>query len=218
MVGEACDGADALEQLTRSDVDVALLDIRMPRLDGLQLALPLARLPRPPAVIFVTAYDQYAVKAFELAAVDYLLKPVRAERLEEALRKARRGLSEAAMESLAPGGRQHLRCSERGRVLMIPLAEVLYLKAELKYVTVRTAAGEHLLEESLTQLDNEFGERFVRVHRNCLVARDAIVGYERGAMVEGETEAQWVLLLRGINEKIAVSRRQWGPVKALIKG
>ncbi|MCK9285513.1 MAG: LytTR family DNA-binding domain-containing protein [Rhodocyclaceae bacterium] len=218
VVDEAADGVEALEKLAERMVDVVLVDIRMPRLDGLQLALHIARLPQPPAVIFVTAYDKYAVQAFELAAVDYLLKPVRAERLEEALRKIRRGFSDVSLHSLAPQGRLQLRCSERGRVSMIPLDEVLYFKAELKYVTVRTARGEHLLEESLTQLESEFGARFLRVHRNCLVARNAIAGYERGTPKEGETEAQWLLLLQGSTEKIPVSRRQWAQVKAAIKG
>lgn len=216
VAAEAADGLDALEKLATTEVDAVLLDIRMPRLDGLQLAVHIARMPRPPAIVFVTAYDQYAVKAFELAALDYLLKPVRAERLAEALRKSRRGLPEAALHALSPGGRQQLRCSERGRVEMIRVDAVVYLKAELKYVTVRTAEGEHLLEESLTQLESEFCDRFIRVHRNCLVARAAVVGYERATDPGGETEGQWMLLLRGVPEKIPVSRRQWPQVKAAV--
>ena len=215
VVAEAANGVDALELAHAHGVDLALVDIRMPRMDGLQLALHLSRLPRPPAVIFVTAFDQYAIKAFDLSAIDYLLKPVRAERLEEALHKARgHALSQATLAALAPEGRRHLRSSERGRVMLIPVEDILYLRAELKYVTARTTAGEYLLEESLTQLEQEFGARFLRVHRNCLVAAAAVSGYARdGNDEEGE---RWVLLLQGLNEKIAVSRRQWNQVKAAI--
>lgn len=219
VVGEAADGIDALHLAESTEADVALLDIRMPRMDGTQLALHLSRLPMPPAIIFTTAYDQYAVKAFELSAVDYLVKPVRAERLAEALHRAAhrasRAPSNGALQLLAPEGRQQLRSIERGRVLLIPVGDVLYFKAEMKYVTAVLANGQHLLEDSLTQLETEFGERFVRVHRNCLVARKAIVGYERGADAEGEPA--WMLLLDGIAESIPVSRRQWPHVKELLK-
>jgi two-component system, LytTR family, response regulator AlgR len=225
IVAEASNGIDALSQIEEGTiegklVDVVLLDIRMPRMDGTQLALHLSRIENPPAIIFTTAYDQYAVKAFELSAVDYLVKPVRAERLAEALLKAAQKTSRApsaeALHLLAPEGRQQLRSSERGRVLLIPIDDVLYLKAEMKYVTARTRSGEHLLEDSLAQLESEFGHRFVRVHRNCLVARKAISGCERGADADGEPS--WNVLLTGIDEVIAVSRRQWPHVKELIKG
>lgn len=219
IVAEAADGIDALQLAENAQADVALLDIRMPRMDGTQLALHLSRIEHPPAIIFTTAYDQYAVKAFELSAVDYLVKPVRADRLAGALHKAAQRTSRApsteALQLLAPEGRQHLCSSERGRVLLIPLDEVLYLKAEMKYVTARTRNGEHLLEDSLAQLENEFGARFIRVHRNCLVARKAIAGCERGADAEGEPS--WNVRLTGIDEPIAVSRRQWPHVKELIR-
>ena len=220
IVAEAADGIEALSLVEAGNIDVALLDIRMPRMDGTQLALHLSRIDVPPAIIFTTAYDQYAVKAFELSAVDYLVKPVRAERLAEALRKAaqktRRAPTAEALQLLAPEGRQQLRSSERGRVLLIPVDEVLYLKAEMKYVTARTKHGEHLLEDSLAQLETELGARFVRVHRNCLVAKKAIAGCERGTDAEGEPI--WNVLLNGIGEPIAVSRRQWPHVKELIRG
>jgi len=225
VVAEAADGIAALERaeaLGPAAIDVALVDIRMPRMDGIELAQHLARLAPPPAIVFVTAFDEYAVKAFELNAIDYLLKPVRAERLAAALRKAAAApLPEAALRQLAPQGRRHLRCSERGRVLLVPVAEVLYFKAELKYVTARTAEREFLLEESLAQLEQEFADRFVRIHRNCLVARDAVAGCarEQANGTEGGTEGEphelhWVLVLRGIPEHLAVSRRQWAQVKA----
>jgi two-component system, LytTR family, response regulator AlgR len=222
IVGEAVDGLDALERLESVVTDVALVDIRMPRLDGIELARHLARLSAPPAVIFVTAFDQYAVKAFELSAVDYLLKPVRAARLAEALTKAARAPSSMAAlrqatEEIAPGGRRQLRCSERGKVLLVPVSEVIYFKAELKYVTARTPEREYLLEESLLQLETEFSERFLRIHRNCLVARAAVAGFEREYDdPAGDGEGHWVLILRGIDERLPVSRRQWPQVKALL--
>jgi two-component system response regulator AlgR len=201
-------------------VDVALVDIRMPRMDGIELAQHLGRLAQPPAVVFATAYDEYAVKAFEVNAVDYLLKPVRAERLAAALRKARpASLPAAVLRALAPQGRQQLRCSERGRVLLVPVADVLYFKAEQKYVNARTAAREYLLEESLAHLESEFAARFVRIHRNCLVARDAVAGCERAAG-DGEdadaAEPHWALVLKGAAERLPVSRRQWAQVRALL--
>ena len=218
VVAEAGNGIEALERSEDAAFDVALVDIRMPRMDGLQLALQLMRRAEPPAIIFITAFDQYAVKAFDLSAVDYLLKPVRSQRLLEALRKVRRGEpGPAALQKLVPDGRRQLRSTERGRVILIPIEEVLFLRAEQKYVTARTAIAEHLLEDSLLQLESEFGQRFVRVHRNCLVAVAAIAGYERAADEEGEGEPHWQLRLRGVTDKIPVSRRQWPVVKALIK-
>jgi len=216
VAGEAENGKEALEKLRDAPADVVLIDIRMPEMDGIDLAIHLRRFDPPPAIVFVTAYDQYAVKAFDLNAADYLLKPARAPRLLAALRKAShsRPLAEALLKSLAPEGRKHLASIERGRVLLVPLPDILYLKAELKYVTARTREREFLLEESLTHLEHEFALRFVRIHRNCLVAREAIAGFERAA--ENETEAHWLILLRGVSDKLAVSRRQWPLVKAAV--
>jgi two-component system response regulator AlgR len=224
VVAEVADGVSALEcidGLPPGTVDVVLADIRMPRMDGIELAQHLARLSHPPAVVFATAYDQYAVRAFDLNAVDYLLKPVRAERLAAALKKARpASLTEAVLRELAPAGRRQLRCSERGRVLLVPVAEVIYFRADQKYVAARTAEREYLLEESLTHLEAEFAASFLRIHRNCLVAREAVAGVAReaGAASEGgdATEAHWALVLRGLPELLPVSRRQWPQVKALL--
>lgn len=224
VVAEAGDGIAALESIdgmAPGAIDIALIDIRMPRMDGIELAQHLARLAPPPAVIFATAYDEYAVKAFELNAIDYLLKPVRAERLAAALKKARpAALPETMLRELAPEGRHHLRCPERGRVLLVPVAEVLYFKAEQKYVTARTAAREYLLEESLAQLEHEFAARFVRIHRNCLVAREAVAGCAResaGAAEGDAPEPHWTLVLKGVPERLPVSRRQWAQVKAQLQ-
>jgi len=218
VVAEAADGVEALECIHRLEggVDVALVDIRMPRLDGIGLAQHLAAMPGAAAVIFTTAYDQYAVRAFELSAIDYLLKPVRAQRLLAALGKLPQGVADAALlQRLAPEGRKHLHSTERGRVLLIPMAEILFLRAELKYVTVHTLVREYLVEESLTHLEQEFAELFIRIHRSCMVARSAIAGCERESDSDGE--AHWALLLHGVAEKLPVSRRQWPLIKALLK-
>ncbi|CAG0945789.1 MAG: Transcriptional regulatory protein BtsR [Rhodocyclaceae bacterium] len=217
-VGEAANGVEALARLAEARADVALVDIRMPQMDGIELARHLAGAEHPPAVVFTTAYDQYAVQAFELNAVDYLVKPVRAQRLAAALERARRAPhpGRETLARLAPEPRRHLSVSERGRILLVPVYEILYLKAELKYVTARTVAREYLLDESLTHLEQEFAVRFVRVHRNCLVARQAIAGFERSAAEDGE--AHWTVLLAGLAEKLPVSRRQWSAVKAAFAG
>lgn len=218
LAGEAANGVEALARLADVAADVALVDIRMPQMDGIELARHLALMPQPPAVVFTTAYDQYAVQAFELAAVDYLVKPVRAQRLAAALEKARRASLPAGetLARLAPEARRHLSVSERGRILLVPVADVLYLKAELKYVTARTRSREYLLDESLTRLEQEFAAGFVRVHRNCLVARGAIAGFEKTTGEDGETH--WSVLLDGLDEKLPVSRRQWPAVKAAFAG
>jgi two-component system response regulator AlgR len=214
VVGEAASGAAALELLSREAADVVLLDIRMPEMDGIEVAQHLQRLERPPAVVFATAYDAYAIRAFEVHAVDYLLKPIRVTRLKEALARATRPKPDALREiSRAP--RTHLSAQERGRIHLIPVVDVIFLKAELKYVSVRTAAREYLIEESLTRLEQEFAERFVRVHRNCLVARAAVRGFERS---EEGGETHWEVLLHGVAERIAVSRRQQHVVREFSHG
>jgi len=218
VVGEAADGLAALEQLAHEPADIALVDIRMPRMDGIELAQQLAGLPQAPAIVFVTAYDSFALKAFELAAADYLLKPANAARLLDALRKAQRLVPETTLlQQLAPAPRTRLRVVERGRVLLVPVADVLYLRAEQKYVTACTAQRDYLLEESLTRLESEFAPLFVRIHRNCLVARAAVRGVERLADQAGEGgEAHWALCLAGSNERLPVSRRQWPQAKAAL--
>ena len=208
IVGEAASGAQALALLAQRPCDVVLLDVRMPGIDGIETAQHLRKLDNPPAVIFTTAYDAYALKAFEVHAVDYLLKPIRAARLAEALAQVRSAPAPTAevLTELRRAPRTALSASERGKVHLIPLADILYLRAELKYVTARTREREFLLDESLTRLEEEFGEQFVRVHRSCLIARTAIRGFERGAGEGGD--GHWDVLLKGSDERIAVSRRQ----------
>ncbi len=220
VVGEAANGLAALEVLREQAVDVVLADIRMPGMDGIELATHLGRLEKPPAVIFTTAYDNYAVQAFDLNAVDYLLKPVRTQRLLAALQKVPGPRPDAALlagigQEMRGGGRTHLSCHERGRLLLVPIGEVLYFKADLKYVTARTAEREYLLDEALTHLEHEFAERFLRLHRAVLVAKNALAGFEKAA--GDDAEAYGWALLRGVPEKLPVSRRQWAPAKALVK-
>ena len=220
VVGEAGNGLAALEFLRDHPVDVVLADIRMPGMDGIELASHLGRLPSPPAVIFTTAYDNYAVQAFDLNAVDYLLKPVRAQRLLAALQKVPAqhpdpGLLAGIGQEMRGSGRTHLSCHERGRLLLVPVSEVLYFKADLKYVTARTIEREYLLDEALTHLETEFAERFIRLHRAVLVAKLALAGFEKAA--GDDADAYGWALLRGVPEKLPVSRRQWAPAKALVK-
>jgi two-component system response regulator AlgR len=216
VVGEAATARGALDVLADKPADVVLLDIRMPEMDGIELAQHLQKLPDPPAIVFTTAYDAYAIRAFEVHAIDYLLKPIRAARLKDALGRAQstRNPSAAALREMSKGAPAFLSAQERGRIHLIPVEDVIYLKAELKYVTVRTAHREYLIEEALARLEQEYGERFVRVHRNCLVARAAIRGFERGA---GEAESGWLAVLDGVDEKIPVSRRQQHIVRELAR-
>ena len=208
--GEAGSAAQALELVARQPFDVALLDIHMPGADGMQLAAALRQAPRPPLVVFVTAHAEHAVAAFELEAVDYLTKPVRLQRLQAALQKVER-LAQAAPTQAADPAQQWLLITERGRTLRVPLAEVLYLKAELKYVTVRTASASHLLDASLSQLEDRHGARFLRIHRNALVARNAIRALVRHH--DAEEGEGWAVRLAGIDELLMVSRRQVAAVR-----
>lgn len=207
LVGEASTGLDAIALTEGLRPDVLLLDIRMPQMDGMEAAEHLQKMERPPAIIFTTAFDAHAVQAFELNAVDYLLKPIRLERLANALKKTR-ALLPAQMEELRQlrPARSHFSISERGRILLVPIDQVIYLRAELKYLTVRTSEREYLIEESLTQVEQEFPGRFVRLHRNCLAARASIRGFERHHGADGEIH--WEALLREVQETLPVSRRQ----------
>ena len=212
IVGEAGNGQEALDKLADTPVDVVLMDIRMPQMDGIELAQHLQKLDQPPVIIFTTAYDAYAIKAFELRAIDYLLKPIRLGRLFDALNRARDAvpIQTEVLRDLLPEPRKHLSVHERGRIHLVPVESVLFLRAELKYITVRTAEREYLVEESLTALEKEFAARFVRIHRNCIVAKEAIVGFQKGG---DENESGWMVKLKGIDEPLSISRRQQYLVK-----
>ena len=212
IVAEAKNGKEAIDLAENFKPDVMLLDIRMPVMDGIEAAQHAQKLAHKPHIIFTTAFDAYAIKAFDLNAVDYLLKPIRLERLQTAINKAHalQPNMQAALKPLSKA-RSHLSIHERGRVLLVPIETIIYLRAELKYITVRTLEREYLIEESLTHLESEFGERFIRLHRNCLVAPPFITGYEK--RLNDDNEQQWVALLKNIPETIAISRRQQHLVK-----
>lgn len=204
VVAEAATGEAALAKAAGVSADVILLDIQMPGISGLEAARHIASLPRAPSVIFVTAYDEHALRAFDLRAVDYLLKPVRLNRLKEALGRVPRRAQ--------PSRRSHFTSQERGRIWQIPVADVLYLRAEQRYVTARTREREYLLDESLVKLEEEFADTFLRIHRNCLVSRGHLRGFKRVQDAEG---GHWVTLLRDWPEQLPVSRRQAHVVKSL---
>jgi len=213
--GEAANAAQAIELLRRDSFDAALLDIHMPGADGLSLAQTLRSLPHAPAVVFVTAHAEHAVTAFELEAVDYLTKPVRPERLQQSLQKVERVVQ--ARQGPKPDSTQDvLIIQDRGRTERVPLAEVLYLKAELKYVTVRTAARSFILDASLNELEERHGPHFMRIHRNALVARRAVRALEKHD--DPEEGEGWAVRLNGIEELLAVSRRQLAAVREAIAG
>jgi two-component system, LytTR family, response regulator AlgR len=245
LVGEAAHAQAALDAVAAARPDIVLLDVQMPGMSGIELARHLAALETPPAVIFVSAFDEFALKAFEVHALDYLLKPVRAARLAQAIQRAASLMAaQAQKQALAAASaslrlqRRNFSVQERGRLLLVPVADVLYLKAEAKYVTLRTAVRSYLIEESLNSIEEELQDVFVRVHRNALVARNALQGVERappeadpdgerlkddsgdaGGKPEknGKAQETWQVIVRGVTERLPVSRRQWPQIKALMR-
>ncbi len=213
--GEAANAVQALEWLQHHAVDLALIDVHMPGANGLTLAQNLRTLARPPAVVFVTAYAEHAVQAFELEALDYLTKPVRLERLRSALQKVERlAQTQRSLEADIP--EEVVIIQERGRTERVPISQVLYLKAELKYITLRTASRSYILEGSLTDLEDRYRTRFIRIHRNALIARHAVRALEKHHDPdEGEG---WAVRLRGVPEPLLVSRRQLAAVRELVRG
>ncbi len=211
IVGEAMNGNEAIEKTMALKPDCLLMDIRMPVMDGLEAAMHLQSLDTPPAVIFTTAYDQHALEAFEVNAVDYLLKPIRKDRLSSALQKAKRvtlkQLKEVSRSQEESKARSHISVHMRGQITLIPVQDIVYFMADNKYVTVRTAAEQHLIEDSLVSLEEEFKDRFLRIHRNALVAVDHIRGIEK------QPSGRWRVLLRDVDDKLDVSRRHTPAVR-----
>jgi len=207
--GEASNAAQAVALLGHQHFDVALLDIHMPGADGMALARTLRALPRPPAIVFVTAHAEHAVQAFEIEAADYLTKPVRLSRLVLALHKVER------LSGREPVAEQEfLTIQDRGRTERIPLKEVAYLKAELKYITVRTAARSYILDGSLSEMEDKYGHHFLRIHRNALVTRHLVRALEKH--FDDEEGEGWAVRLQGVDEPLAVSRRQLAAVRELL--
>lgn len=211
LVGEAGDGQTAVEMTARESPDVLLLDIRMPGMDGLEVARHVANAEPPPAVIFTTAFGDHALEAFETHAAAYLLKPIRQERLAAALDGASRPTRAQLAAAAQTGGPRTQLCAHLGGELhLVPVNEVLYLRAEHKYVTVRHRRGELLIEESLKSLEEEFGGRFLRIHRNALIAPDAVGGLRN----EGGRQRVW---FRDVDESLEVSRRHLPGVRQALR-
>jgi two-component system response regulator AlgR len=241
VVAEAATGSQAAAWLREHGCDIVLLDVQMPGADGLQLADSLAQrqadqpgLPAP-LIIFVTAHAMHALRAFELDALDYLTKPVRRERLQAALARAAQRLAERgaaqAQQPLdaptSPDTADFVTLTDRGRLLRVPIAEVLYFKAELKYLTLRTASESHVMDGALSEVEQRFGERFLRVHRNALVARWAVRELERHAATSfgeldggdaAEAADSWAVRIVHVDEWLAVSRRQVAAVREALAG
>lgn len=218
VVGEAANAAQALAWLGQNQADLALLDVQMPGADGTALAARLRELAPQMAVVFVTAYAEHAVKAFELEATDYLTKPVKLARLQEALQRVARraaGADGAAPTGASEAQPDDLVVNDRGRVVRVPVADILFLKAELKYVTLRTAQHTYVLDDSLTELEQRLGASFVRIHRNALVSRQAMRALERRHDDEDGGEV-WALRVGPTDEWLAVSRRQVAAVREAV--
>lgn len=212
LCGEAADGEETLQQVQRHEPEVVLLDIRMPGMDGIEAARHLCNLNNPPAVIFTTAYSDHALEAFDTQAVDYLLKPIRPERLAQALRKARR-LSVQQISALPAESRRrnHVCARSHGKLDLIPVEQILYFQADSKYITVCSADRKILIEESLKALEEEFYSEFIRIHRNALVAKRAIRGLEK------DREGRHRVVLDGVGEHLEVSRRLLPEVRSRLK-
>ncbi len=229
VAAECANARQVVEWLAQHEgcADVALLDIQMPGALGTELAAEFKRMAQAPVVVFVTAHSEHALAAFDLEAVDYLTKPVKRDRLFAALQRAARrapvrtnSAADGQANGEANGAAAVLVVSERGRVVRVPLADVLYRKAELKYVTLRTATHSYVLDDSLTDLEIRLGERVLRVHRNALVAKQAVRALERRKVADSEDEGNeigWAVQVAATGEWLSVSRRQVAAVREALE-
>lgn len=217
VVGEAENGAAAIELVNEHDPDIVLLDVRMPGMDGIEAAHHLSGKDEPPAIIFCTAYDEYALEAFKVDAIGYLMKPVRAKDLEEALNKAKRlnksqiqSLNQAAQEQ-ASRRRSHISAKTHKGIELVALEDVRYFRADQKYVSVRHSQGELLVDETLKNLEEELGDQFVRIHRNSLVSVKYLDGMELN------TPGHYQVKLKGMDDKLVVSRRHIAALRKIMQ-
>lgn len=214
LVGEAVNGLEALGMAQSLQPDIVLMDIRMPGMDGIEAARHIAQLENPPAVVFTTAYSDHALEAFETHAVDYLLKPVKQERLQAAISAAMRPTRAHAVvnEKLLSGleARQHICARVRGSLVLVPVEDIYYFHAEQKYVTVRHVEGEVLIEEPLKNLETEFSERFHRIHRNALVNLSWISGLQAH-------NDRYQVIFRDIDQTLEISRRHLPGLRKILK-
>jgi len=218
-IGEAGTGREAIRLSDDLNPDIVLLDIRMPEMDGLEAAMHLSQLAQPPAIIFTTAYNEHALAAFEANAVDYLLKPIRRQRLADALARARRlnraqllGIHQQQDNEGGSAARSHISANIGGNLQLVPIEEVIYFQAEQKYVMVRHQGGQLLIDDPLKSLEAEFSDRFLRVHRNSLVAMQCVQGLER---IPG---GRYEIYFRDIDDRVEVSRRLATTVRKRLKG
>lgn len=210
----AADGVEALQQIGKFGPDIVLLDIRMPRMDGLEVARHVLKLDNQPAIVFTTAYQDHALSAFDANAVDYLLKPIRKERLQIALERARvlqRTRLNKLTETISENSkRTHVSAIVNGVLELIPVERIYYLKADQKYVTAAWPGGEILLDEPLVNLEDEFPDAFVRIHRNALVARKRIQGLGKNE------DNQHYIKLQEMKEELQISRRHLASVREIV--
>lgn len=212
--GEASNGLEAVRMVQDSHPDVVLMDIRMPGMDGLEAARHLSEMDEPPAIIFTTAYSEHALEAYDANAVDYLVKPIRQEKLEKSLAKARK-LTKAQIAALNietnNTGRSHICARIRGNLELIPVDEIVYFQADQKYITVRHLGGEVLIEDALKNLETEFEDRLIRIHRNALVSTNYITGMEKNI------DGRFVVTFKQVDDKLEISRRHVAEVRKFLK-
>ncbi len=215
VVGEAEDGEEVLNLTEQLKPEIVLLDIRMPGMNGLEVALHLSVLDNPPAIVFTTAFSEHALQAFDSNAVDYLLKPIRSERLEQAIAKAKK-INRAQLQALGKNveteqTRTHISAQINGNIQLIPIGDIYFFHAEQKYVTVRHKSGEVIIDESLKLLEEEFSELFIRIHRNALVATQYL------SRIEKTTTGSWIVKMRDIDSSLEISRRHITQLRKHIK-